>query len=33
MGKKILYTGKLGSASVLKVITNYLASANLIAIG
>ena len=33
MGKKILYTGKLGSASVLKVITNYLASINLISIG
>jgi len=33
MGKEILYTGKLGSASVLKVITNYLASANLVSIG
>jgi len=33
MGKKILYTGKLGSASVLKVITNYLASVNLVSIG
>ena len=33
MGKKILYTGDLGSASVLKVITNYLASVNLVAVG
>ena len=33
MGKNLLHTGDLGSASVLKVITNYLASANLIAIG
>jgi len=33
MGKKILHTGKLGSASVLKVITNYLASVNLVSIG
>ena len=24
MGRKILYTGELGTASVLKVITNYL---------
>ncbi len=30
MGRKILHTGPLGSASVLKVITNYLATANLI---
>ena len=29
MGRRILHTGGLGSASVLKVITNYLASANL----
>ena len=29
MGRRILHTGELGSASVLKVITNYLASANL----
>ena len=29
MGKNILHTGYLGSASVLKVLTNYLASANL----
>jgi len=33
MGKKIIHTGKLGSASVLKVITNYLASVNLVSIG
>ncbi len=33
MGKKILHTGKLGTASVLKVITNYLASVHLAALG
>ena len=33
MGRKILYTGELGSASVLKVITNYLASVHLAALG
>ena len=33
MGKKILHTGELGSATVLKVITNYLASVHLIALG
>ena len=33
MGRKILHTGDLGSASVLKVITNYLASVHLAAIG
>ena len=33
MGRKILYTGDLGSATVLKVITNYLASVHLIALG
>ena len=33
MGRKILHTGELGSASVLKVITNYLASTHLIALG
>ena len=32
MGKKILHTGELGSASVLKVITNYLASVHLTAL-
>ena len=30
MGRRVLHTGELGSASVLKVITNYLATANLI---
>jgi 3-hydroxyisobutyrate dehydrogenase len=30
MGRRILHTGELGSASVLKVITNYLATANLL---
>ncbi|PSL20081.1 NAD(P)-dependent oxidoreductase [Shimia abyssi] len=30
MGRRILHTGDIGSASVLKVITNYLATANLI---
>ena len=33
MGKKVLYTGELGSASVLKIITNYLASVHLVALG
>ena len=33
MGHQILYCGKLGNASILKVITNYLASLNLIGIG
>ena len=30
MGRRILHTGELGSASVLKVLTNYLATANLV---
>ena len=30
MGRRVLHTGDLGSASVLKVITNYLATANLV---
>ena len=30
MGRRVLHTGPLGSASVLKVLTNYLATANLI---
>ena len=30
MGRRILHTGPLGSASILKVITNYLATANLV---
>jgi 3-hydroxyisobutyrate dehydrogenase len=33
MGRRILYTGRLGSASILKVMTNYLASVNLVSIG
>lgn len=32
MGRRILHTGELGSASVLKVVTNYLATANLLSI-
>jgi 3-hydroxyisobutyrate dehydrogenase len=31
MGRRVLHTGPLGSASVLKVVTNYLATANLVA--
>lgn len=30
MGRRVLHTGDIGSASVLKVITNYLATANLL---
>jgi 3-hydroxyisobutyrate dehydrogenase len=30
MGRRILHTGPLGTASVLKVVTNYLATANLV---
>ncbi|MFC4669898.1 NAD(P)-dependent oxidoreductase [Seohaeicola nanhaiensis] len=30
MGRRILHTGEIGSASILKVISNYLATANLI---
>ncbi|KAG1715078.1 2-(hydroxymethyl)glutarate dehydrogenase [Nymphon striatum] len=30
LGRRVLHTGDLGSASVLKVITNYLATANLV---
>jgi len=30
MGRRVLHTGELGSASVLKVLTNYLATANLL---
>jgi 3-hydroxyisobutyrate dehydrogenase len=33
MGRRILHTGDLGTASVLKVITNYLASVHLAALG
>ncbi|WP_424946390.1 NAD(P)-dependent oxidoreductase [Candidatus Spongiihabitans sp.] len=32
MGRRILHTGALGSASILKVATNYLATANLLAL-
>ncbi len=32
MGRRILHTGGLGSASVLKVVTNYLATANLVSL-
>lgn len=32
MGRRILHTGPLGSASILKVVTNYLASANLLSL-
>ncbi len=32
MGRQILHTGDLGSASILKVVTNYLASANLVSL-
>ena len=33
MGRRILHTGPLGSASILKVVTNYLASVHLVALG
>lgn len=32
MGRRVLHTGDLGSASVLKVMTNYLATANLLTV-
>lgn len=32
LGRRILHTGELGSASVLKVLTNYLATANLVSL-
>jgi len=32
MGRRVLHTGSLGSASVLKVVTNYLATANLLSL-
>jgi len=32
MGRRILHTGELGTASVLKVVTNYLATANLLSV-
>ena len=33
LGRRVLHTGPLGTASVLKVMTNYLATANLITLG
>ena len=33
MGRRILHTGPLGSASIIKVMTNYLASTHLVALG
>jgi 3-hydroxyisobutyrate dehydrogenase len=33
LGRRVLHTGDIGSASVLKVMTNYLATANLITLG
>jgi len=33
MGRNVLHTGALGSASVLKVVTNYLCSVHLVALG
>ena len=33
MGRKVLHTGELGTASTLKVITNYLASVHLVSLG
>ena len=32
MGRRVLHTGALGSASVLKVLTNFLATANLVSV-
>lgn len=32
MGRRVLHTGDLGTASVLKVVTNYLATANLVSV-
>ena len=32
LGRRVLHTGPLGSASVLKVVTNYLATANLLSL-
>lgn len=32
MGRRVLHTGEVGSASVLKVLTNFLATANLVAL-
>lgn len=33
LGRRVLHTGELGSASKLKVVTNYLATAHLVALG
>jgi len=33
MGRRILHVGPLGSASILKVVTNYLCSVHLVALG
>jgi len=33
MGRQILWVGELGAASVLKVVTNFLASVHLVALG
>ena len=33
MGRRVLHVGGLGSASILKVVTNYLASVHLVALG
>ena len=33
MGRKVLHTGELGTAAILKVIANYLASVHLVALG
>ncbi|MGI9602842.1 MAG: NAD(P)-dependent oxidoreductase [Acidimicrobiales bacterium] len=32
MGRRVLHTGPVGSASILKVVTNYLATANLVSL-
>lgn len=32
LGRRVLHTGEIGSASVLKVVTNYLATANLVSV-
>jgi 3-hydroxyisobutyrate dehydrogenase len=32
LGRRVLHTGPIGSASVLKVVTNYLATANLLSV-
>lgn len=32
LGRRVLHTGEIGSASILKVVTNYLATANLVSV-